>query len=146
MLPMLRHKSSFPYVFGQGVGPAFSHDERLLGLVWATNTALIVEGQDLDDDGLTRAECVIEWAQLRVQQLPEGDATSCAVPVRIPRGFASDGDDSYCPEHLEIQDPHEICFQSGWGTLVRVPLPLPELVTVPWPRQRVMPLGRGAAP
>jgi len=131
--PSLRHIRRLPYVFGMGLGPAFSSDERLLGLAWATNSSLYIENHDLDDDGLTTSECVVEWAQLHLQELPEGRTDTCAVQIRVPPGFPFEGDDSFYPEHLEILSPHEVRFQTAWGGLVRVPSPLPESVLIAGP-------------
>jgi hypothetical protein len=131
--PRLRHICSFGYVFGEGLGPAFSSDERWIGLAWATNPTI-----DLDDEGLggkdsTTAEGVVDWAKLRIQELPDGPATTCNIQVRVGSGFPLD---LFYPERLEIAGSGEACFQTAWGEQVRTSWPLPSVLVIPGPRNR----------
>jgi hypothetical protein len=134
--PRLQHVCSFGYVFGEGFGPAFSSDERWIGLAWATNPTI-----DLDDEGLggkdsTTAESVVDWAQLRIQELPDGPATTCNIQLRVGSGFPLESNDSFYPEHLEIAGSGEACFHTAWGEQVRTSWPLPSVLVIPGPRDR----------
>ena len=134
--PLLRHICSFPYVFGEGFGPVFSSDEGRLGLAWATNPTLCLLDEGVEGEHFTTAECVVDWAKLRIQELPDGPATSCNVRLHLGPGFLLEGDSSAYPEHLEIVGGTEARFHTTWGELVSAPLPLPSSLIVPGPRIR----------
>ena len=129
--PHLAHICSFGLVFGEGYGPLFSSDERWFGQAWSTNPelSLLDEGvEHLPDGGF-----LIDWATLRVQQLPPGRATSCNFRVRVGPGFPPEGSRGRYPEALEIVG-EEARFHTTWGEQVRAPLPLPGSMIIPGPR------------
>jgi hypothetical protein len=134
--PLLRHVCSFPYVSGEGFGPAFSPDECRLGLAWATNPMLCLLDEGVEGEHFTTAEWVVDWAKLRIQELPDGPATSCNVRLRLGPGFPFEGNDSFYPERLEVVGGEEARFRTTWGELVRAPLPLPSSLVVAGPRIR----------
>ena len=129
--PLLQHICSFGYVYGEGVGPAFSSDESRLGLAWATNPML----EEEDVERLPSGECLVDWATLRIQELPHGRTTSCNFRVRVSVGFPFEDYDSYYPERLEIVG-EEARFHTTWGERVIAPLPLPGSLIIPGPRTR----------
>jgi hypothetical protein len=134
--PVLRHICSFGYVFGEGLGPVFSSGECRLGLAWATNPDLCLLDEGIEGEHFTAAECIVDWAKLRIQELPDGPATSCDIRLRIGPGYPLKGGKSLYPERLEIVGGEEARFQTGWGLLVRSPLPLPDQLIIPGPRSR----------
>lgn len=133
--PELRHVLSFPYEYGEGLGPAISPDEKLIGLAWATNPELdLTELEGLEDAAETDEELIVDWARLRVQELPNGKASTCNIEVAVPIGFPTEGDESYYPEGLEFVGDH-VEFRA-WGETIRVPLPLPATLNLPGPKSR----------
>src|SRR5262245_11280697 len=108
--PLLRHICSFGYVFGESLGPVFSSDECRLGLAWATNPMLCLLDESIEGEHFTTAEYVVDWAKLRIQELPDGPATSCDIRVCIGPGFPLEGDKSFYPERLEIVGGEEARF------------------------------------
>ncbi len=136
--PALRHLGGLPYVVGEGVGPAFSADERLLALTWATNPGLCVEAEDLHREGRTIGDRSIEWATVRIQELPSGPATTSRISVQVPADFPLEGDENYYPTRVRFVHGREVRFDTDWGTEVRVALPLPEVVTIKGPLRRTV--------
>jgi hypothetical protein len=131
--PHLQHICSFGYEIGEGLGPVFSRDECWLGLAWATNPDLCLLDEEVTH--LPTGECLVDWATLRVQALPNGPATSCNIRLRLAPGFPHEGNESFYPERLEIVR-EEARFHTTWGEEVRAPLPLPGSLIVPGPRNR----------
>lgn len=151
--PDLRWVCALPYVFGEGLGPAFSPDERRLALAWATNPSLDrTDAVGVGDEAVTTTGCVVDWACLHVRTLPAADRASgggsdggepkgsppgdevCALRVRVSPGDPVEGNESYYPEDLRFHDTDVIGFRTAWGEDVRLALPLPTSVTVPGPR------------
>ena len=151
--PDLRWVCALPYVFGEGLGPAFSPDERRLALAWATNPSLDrTDAVGVGDEAVTTTGCVVDWACLHVRTLPAADRASgggseggepkgsppgdevCALRVRVSPGDPIEGNESYYPEDLRFHDTDVIGFRTAWGEEVRLALPLPTSVTVPGPR------------
>lgn len=122
------------YVFGEGVGPVFSPDGRMLALGWATNPSITVD-EDLEFDENTTEECLVEWAKVRVHELPDGPARICAVRVRVPATSLFEREDRFYPEPLELTS-EELRFGTGWGEQVRIVLPLGDSVIVDGPADR----------
>src|SRR5262249_9811323 len=114
---------SFGYVYGEGVGPAFSSDESRLGLAWATNPMLKEE----DVERLPSGECLVDWATLRIQELPHGRTTSCNFRVRVSVGFPFEDYDSYYPERLEIVGKPAFTPLGASGSSLRCHCPAPSL-------------------
>jgi hypothetical protein len=131
--PILQHICSFGYVLGEGLGPVFSSDECWLGLAWAINPNLCLLDEGVEH--LPNGECLVNWAMLRIQALPDGPATSCSVRVRVGRGFPLEGNESFYPERLEIVN-QEARFHTGWDDQIRVAFPLPGSLIIPGPRNR----------
>jgi len=131
--PRLQHICSFGYVFGEGYGPVFSSNERWFGLAWSTNPELGLMDEEVEY--LPNGECLVDWATLRVQELPPGRATRCNFRVRVGPEFPPEGLEAFYPEALEIVR-EEARFHTAWGEEVRAPLPLPGLLIIPGPRDR----------
>src|SRR5262245_39968893 len=129
--PRLQHICSFGYVLGEGLGPVFSSDECRLGLAWATNPMLCLLDEGVEH--LPTGERLVDWAKLRIQELPDGPAASCNVCVRVGPWFPLEGNDSFYPERLEIVGEQTL-FQTTWGEQVRASLPLPCSLVIPGPR------------
>jgi hypothetical protein len=133
--PTLGHIGGLEYVMGEGFGPVFSPHEERLALAWATEPMLFVEEEDVDGDGLTRSETLVEWARVHVRELPAGAVRECVIRVRLPPGLPCEGNDDYYPEQLALTSD-EVRFETGWGTSVRIPLPLPASVIATGPTTR----------
>ncbi|MFO0596342.1 MAG: hypothetical protein U0228_13585 [Myxococcaceae bacterium] len=131
--PVLKHVASLPYVLGEGLGPAFSADERYLAVASATNSSLNLE--EVCEADVTQEPCVIAWADVHARALPDGVEERCRVDVRIPAGFPCEGDVSYYPTDLSVA-ADEVAFRTGWGVQVRIPLPLPPVFVIAGPSER----------
>jgi hypothetical protein len=134
--PALRRLGGLPYVFGEGFGPVFSPDGRRLALAWAINSGLVLDDVELDDDGRAVAPCEVAWAVVRVADVVTGDAARCEVSVRLPAGFPYEGDDVLYPEALAFERDDLVRFDTAWGAVVQLPLPLPPTWTVDGPTVR----------
>gem|GEM_PF-6085393 len=133
--PVLAHIGSLPYVYGEGFGPTFSNDERVLAMASATNACLDIEDRDALEDDVTTAPCTVEWVALYVRTLPDGAAQTCRVDVRLPAGFPFEGDDSHYAEALVVTTS-AVSFRTDWGVQVQIPLPLPEVFFIEGPVAR----------
>jgi hypothetical protein len=130
--PLLEHICSFGLVPGEGY-VAFSSDERWFGHARSTNPELCLLEKGVEH--LSNGECLVDWATLRVQELPPGRATSCNLRVHVGPGFPLEGGASLYPEGLEIVED-EARFHTGWGEQVCAPLPLASSLIIPGPQRR----------
>lgn len=129
--PALRHIASLPYVFGEGEGPVFSADARLFALAWAIDPGIYPWDVEADDDGCTVAEHEVEWAAVHLRRLPDGAVSTCTITVRLPAG-SREGEGSWYPSELAVE-AGEVRLRTGWGTLLRLPIPLPLALTIDGP-------------
>jgi hypothetical protein len=89
LVPTLRHLGCLPYVDGEGDPPRFSSNGRWLAMfvsvtarVRDTDTYFEEVSDPYADDSV-----VIEWAQLYVQRVPDGEIARHAVGVLAPRAL-----------------------------------------------------------
>lgn len=136
--PALRRVGGLPYVHGTGDGPTFSADEARLVFATTINSGLVADEAELDDDERLLSDEVLDWAEVRVHELETGAIDRCTVRAVLPRGLPFEGDDSYWPSNLAVIDG-EVCFDTGWGQRVHIPLPMPASITVAGPRSRRSP-------
>lgn len=133
--PTLKHIASFPYVGGEGYGPAFSSDERFLAMAWTVNFDLQVDDEDALENNVTARPYVLAWVEVHLRVLADDTTQTCRVDVRLPKGLHYEGDDGYFPRGLAVSAT-EVTFRADWGVEVRIPLPLPEVVVVEGPTTR----------
>jgi len=119
--PELRRISGLPRVHGSGAIVAFSPDERHLAMLSVAEPML---DSEVDDE-----EREIVWAELRVQELPDGPITICSVDTTMPP-IEEEGSNFWYPEVLRFTSADSLEFAGPSGVLVELDLPLPSTVEV----------------
>jgi hypothetical protein len=130
----LSHAASFPYVYGEGVGPVFSADSRRLALAWSVNSGLNLDELPLDDDGFTTEPALVDWAVVRVVDLPADSPRTCTVRVRIAAGSPCERDESFYPDNLRFEGD-ALILVAPWGPRLKLAPPWPDTITIDGPVQ-----------
>jgi hypothetical protein len=127
--PVLRACGRLPLVFGEGYGPCFSSDDAWIAMATELDgTFGIDERLDAPEE-----EHVVDWAELRVQALPDGEIHVCTLRARVA-GDLPEPDDVRYPEGLHFPSPTQVALSTTWGERVTLAVPPPEVVVLTGPR------------
>lgn len=119
--PNLRQIEGLPCVTGVGAFPTFSNDELLVAVALISNPELYDEEDDM-----------ALWANLYLQQIPDGPISKCALYVisslvSLPNGLAYE----QLYPRIWFSSNKELQLMMPWGGVLAVPLPLPERLQIP---------------
>jgi hypothetical protein len=115
-LSPLRRIRGLPRVYGSGAIVAFSPDDRYL--------AMLSVNEPMLDSTVSDDEEEIEWAELRVRELPAGKVRVCSLSVTMPP-IEEEGDNFFYPTVLRFKSAKTIELAGPSGTLISRQLPLP---------------------
>jgi hypothetical protein len=127
--PRLHHLGGLAYVFGEGHPPVFSPDERFIAMASAVDPSFGA-GNDLEEP--SAEGFLIDWAEVRVQELPRGPVHLCTVRLSFPRRDI-ESDDARYPEGLRFSPEGGVAFATPWGREVSLGIPMPESILLPGP-------------
>jgi hypothetical protein len=119
--PQLQRVGGLSRVYGSGAIVAFSPDERYLAMLSVVTPRL--------DAVETDEESEHEWAELRVQEIPNGPVIVCSVTTTMPP-IEKEGDDSYYPEVLRFVSGTRLELAGPSGAIVAMTLPLDDSIEV----------------
>lgn len=126
----LRTLCACEYQFGEAASYAFSPDERLLLMALPSRCAewwLPFDDGDLEED---EHGAYLDFARLRVQEVPGPTATDHAIRAYPPEGWVPPRDHDDPDLRPAIDDAGAVRLSLPWGDVALAP-PLPPVVRVP---------------
>lgn len=125
--PMLRHVRSVGYFEGEGDAPRFSPDGHWLVMV----TTVVPTVRDTEEyaeevlgDSSVPGHVLVDWAEVVVQPVPDGDPIAVAVGTLLPRGFDVDTFSEWSLHGAwQFSDADGVTVVLRWGGGLKVELP-----------------------
>lgn len=135
LTPKLRHLASVPHFFGMSEGVFFSPDSK--HVVCAAMGEMVYTGGDgttyndaeMDEELRASATWVLEYAQLHVQDIENGNVRRVPICVRLPKGYRDEPLDWEPPSEVRFKADGALSLLAGWGKRVKIRMP---------PRSRIL--------
>ncbi|MGE5184410.1 MAG: hypothetical protein ACM31C_20210 [Acidobacteriota bacterium] len=133
-LPSLRHLASLPYFHGEGTGCRFSPGARWLATFTSTAPRVRDTGEYFEDvqDPDADDELVVDWAELRVQRVPDGPIERHTIGARVARSMDPDELSEWNTyDALSFAGDDAVALQMPWGDTLTVALPIAGAIVAP---------------
>ncbi|MDX2087136.1 MAG: hypothetical protein SFX73_04770 [Kofleriaceae bacterium] len=143
LAPALRHLRSVRYLEGEGDAPRFSPDGRWLVMV--TTVVPTIRGTEeyveeiltggQGDAPVRLAEVLVDWAEVSVLEVPDGELSQVAIGTLLSRGFDYDAFSEWTlHEAWQFSAADRVTMVLPWGAGLELQIPpIGPVTTEPFP-------------